>query len=81
MRYYHKHLLIACAISLLTLSPIAGAMLYVGREHHTWEAAGKKGWDKHGLLWPLVPLGLLHIVWELLVIIHILEAVWPGVLP
>lgn len=67
MRYYHKHLMIACAISALTLTPLAGAMFYLGREVRDWQKglaargvpltfANLRLADWPGLLWPLVPL-------------------------
>ena len=59
MRYYHRHLLIACAISVATLSPTAGAMFYVGREVRDREKMGF--WDWRGMLWPVVGLAPLWV--------------------
>ena len=69
MRYYHQHLLIACAVSLVTLSPTAGAMFYVGREWVQFEMTG--AWDRRGLLWPVIglsPLIVLEMVLKIVLI-------------
>lgn len=64
MKYYHKHLMVACVLSLVTLTPLAGAFFYVGREVrdleklHDWNMAG---FDWRGFLWPVVPLVCLDV--------------------
>lgn len=59
IRYYHRHLLIACLISVATLSPTGGAMFYVGREVRDREKIGD--WDWRGLWWPVVGLSPLWV--------------------
>lgn len=56
MRYFHRHLLVASALSLLTLTPLFGAAFYLGREIRDWEKGTNYTWfDWRGLLWPAVP--------------------------
>ena len=57
--YYINHLVIACVLSLVTQTPLAGAFFYIGREVRDREKLGY--WDWRGLLWPVVPLVALEI--------------------
>lgn len=56
----HRHLILAIAMSILTLSAAFGAAFYAGRERAQAEI---NGWfDKCGFWWPFAPLMTLHIV-------------------
>jgi len=58
MRYFHRHLLVASALSLLTLTPLFGPAFYLGREIRDVEKLHNWDWSKfdwRGLLWPAVP--------------------------
>ena len=58
----------ASLIACVTLSPLAGAMFYVGREvrdlqkQHDWNMAG---FDWPGFLWGVVPMAALEAVLRL----------------
>lgn len=66
--YPYSHLLVASLIACVTLSPMAGAMFYVGREvrdlqkQHDWNMAG---FDWPGFLWGVVPMAALEIALRL----------------
>lgn len=71
--YYIKHLAIASAISIITLTPSAGAWFYAGREVRDWEKGHKYKWFDHkGMWWPFIPWFSLEVAWKYYLIAHIL---------
>lgn len=61
IRYYHKHLIVACLISLVAVSSLVGAAFYGAREFKDWEGNNHRWFDWPGFLWPVVPLSLVQI--------------------
>ena len=60
--YRIEHLLAACLLSVVFMTPVAGVLFYLGREIRDREKLGR--WDWPGLLWPVVPLApLLAFEW------------------
>lgn len=65
--YYINHLIVAILLGIVTISPIAGAMFYAGREIRDWEKNGNFApgrFDHQGFWWPFIPLLIADLIFK-----------------